>query len=131
MSQLDAGNGNGRVREGLEPCHRRTSPLDGPVDLLDQIVEVLVGPHLDVSPAGMLASQQPQCAPARHMTVECYLARDARQCRGGSLANEGLGGSNSSIPTQQEVDGRDMLVDSPIKVMPPGLDRDVRLFDSP
>src|ERR1017187_9410105 len=77
MGQLDASDRDGRVRERLEPSHRRTASLDRPMILLDQVVEVLVRAHLDVPPARMLSAQQPQCAPTRHMTVENHFAWDA------------------------------------------------------
>src|SRR5450755_660353 len=74
MCQLNSGNGDGRIRERLEPSHRCATPLDRAVVLLDQIVEVRVRAHLDVPPARVFTSQQPQCAPTRHMPVECHLA---------------------------------------------------------
>src|SRR5450631_3654354 len=131
MCQLNSGNGNGRIRERFEPGHRRAASLDGAVVLLDEVVEVLVCTHLHVPPARMLASQQPQCAPTRHMTVERHFSRDTRQVRRECLAKERLCGGDTAVPAQQEVDGLAVLVDGAIKVVPFGFDRDVRLVHSP
>src|ERR1039457_3586279 len=57
MGQLDASDRDGRVRERLEPSHRRTASLDRPMILLDDVVQILAGPHLDVPPARMVSAQ--------------------------------------------------------------------------
>jgi hypothetical protein len=49
MGKLDAGQCNGRTPEGLETSHRGTSAFDRPMILLNEIVEVLVTPHLPSS----------------------------------------------------------------------------------
>src|ERR1019366_2125308 len=77
MGQLDAGDRDGRVRERLEPSHRRTASLARPMILLDDVVQIFAGAHLDVPPARMLSAPQAQCAPTRHMTVETHFAWDA------------------------------------------------------
>src|ERR1035441_9496719 len=86
MGQLDASDRDGRVRQRLEPSHRRTASLDRPMILLDDVVQIFAGPHLDVPPARMLSAQQPQCAPTRHMTVEIHFAWDAWSVRRERLA---------------------------------------------
>src|ERR1017187_9940986 len=48
MRELDAGNRDRRVRERLESGHRRAASLDGAVVLLNQVVQILVRPNLDV-----------------------------------------------------------------------------------
>src|SRR5450755_1550848 len=45
---LDAGDQGARAAKGLEPEHGSHDALDGPVILLDDVVEVLALPHLDV-----------------------------------------------------------------------------------
>src|SRR5450631_3478973 len=105
MCQLTSGNGDGRIRERLEPSHRCATPLDRAVVLLDQIVAVLVCAHLDVPPARVFTSQQPQCAPTRHMTVESHFAWDAWSVRRECLAKERLRSGNSAVAAKQEVDG--------------------------
>jgi len=118
MCQLNSGNGDGRIRERFEPSHRCATPLDRAVVLLDQVVEVLVRAHLDVPPARVFTSQQPQCAPTRHMTVESHFAWDAWSVRRERLAKECLCGRNSTIAAEQEIDGLAMLVDRAVKVVP-------------
>src|ERR1019366_8670404 len=105
MCQLNSGNGDGRIRERFEPSHRRTAPLDRPMILLDDVVQILAAPHLDVPPARMLSAQQPQCAPTRHMTVESHFAWDAWSVRRERLAKECLCGRNSTVAAEQEIDG--------------------------
>ena len=41
VHRLDAANEDARAAKGLEPEHRPHDPLDGPVILLDDVVEVL------------------------------------------------------------------------------------------
>src|ERR1039457_3971765 len=131
MCQLNSGNGDGRIRERFEPSHRCATPLDRAVVLLDQVVEVLVRAHLDVPPARVFTSQQPQCAPTRHMTVESHFAWDAWSVCRERLAKECLSGRNSTVAAEQEIDGLAMLVDRAVKVVPLRSDRDVRFIDSP
>src|SRR5450631_4215139 len=64
MGELDAGNRDGRVCEGLEARHRCTASLDRAVVLLDEVVQIPVRPYLHVAPAGVFTSQQPQRATA-------------------------------------------------------------------
>lgn len=53
-SPEDFGAGLARVGERLESLHRRTAALDRAVILLNDIVEVLAGPHLHVFPLWIL-----------------------------------------------------------------------------
>jgi hypothetical protein len=48
MGELDAGQCNRRTPEGLEASHRGASTFDRPMILLDELVEVLATPHLNV-----------------------------------------------------------------------------------
>jgi len=95
---------DGRIRERLEPSHRCATPLDRAAVLLDQIVEVLVRAHLDVPPARVFTSQQPQCAPTRHMTVESHFAWDAWSVRRECLAKERLRSVNSAVAAKHGFD---------------------------
>jgi hypothetical protein len=94
------------------------------VVLLDDIVEILVGPDLHIAPAGVLTSQQPQRASTRHVAVERYLARHTRKGRGKRFAKECLCGRDAAVATQKEVDGLAMLVDGAVQVLPLGFDRE-------
>src|ERR1035438_1205858 len=59
MCQLNSGNGDGRIRERLEPSHRRTASLDRPMILLDDVVQILAGPPPDVPPARVPSAHRP------------------------------------------------------------------------
>jgi hypothetical protein len=59
VRELSAGDRDGRSRERLEPGHRRTTPLDRTMVLLDDLVQVLAGPHFDVAPARVVALKEP------------------------------------------------------------------------
>src|ERR1035438_1651792 len=115
MCQLNSGNGDGRIRERFEPSQRCATLLDRAVVLLDQVVEVLVRAHLDVPPARVFTSQQPQCAPTRHMTGESHFAWDAWRVRRERLAKECWCGRNSTVAAQQQIDGLAMLVERAVK----------------
>jgi len=55
MSQFDPRDRDGRIGERLEAGHRRATPLDGSMVLLDDTVEILAAAHLDVLPLGVLS----------------------------------------------------------------------------
>jgi hypothetical protein len=131
MREFDAGNRDGRVREGLEASHRGAPPLDGAVVLLDDVVKIPVRAHLHIPPARMLTPQQPQRAVARHVTIERHLARHPWQRGRERLAKERLRRRDSAISSQQEVDRLPMLVDCAIQIVPLRLDLDVRLINPP
>jgi hypothetical protein len=57
MGQLDAGNRNCCILERLETGRRCTAPLDGPMTLLNMIVEAFARPHHDIPSARILASK--------------------------------------------------------------------------
>jgi hypothetical protein len=105
MGELDAGDRDGRVRKRLEPGHRGAASLDGAMVLLDEVVEILVRPDLHVTPAGALASHQPQRSPTWQMAIERDLPRDTWESRGESLAKEGLRDRYAAIAAKQKVDG--------------------------
>jgi hypothetical protein len=48
VHRLDAGNDDSSTAKRLEPQHRSHDALDGPVVLLDDVVEVLVLAHFNV-----------------------------------------------------------------------------------
>jgi hypothetical protein len=50
MREFNPRDRNRRRQYGLEPVHGRASSLDGSVVLLDDVVQVAVGPNLDVTP---------------------------------------------------------------------------------
>src|ERR1017187_2807287 len=131
VGQLDAPDCDRRVRKRLEAGHRRAAPLDRSVVLLDDVVQVLVGPHLHVPPARMLAAQKPERAMAWHVAVQRHLARYARERRGERLAKEGLRRRDTAIGAQQEIDGVAMLVHGTIEIVPFGLNRNVGLIHTP
>ena len=100
MGQLDAGDGDGRAVEGLEPRHRCAAPFDRSMILLSDVIQILAGSHREVAPARMLFAQQPQRAPTGHVAIECHLARYARP-------SSGLGPDRTAdtcIPTHAEPD---------------------------
>ena len=118
MGEFDASDRDRRVCERLEPSHRRTPALDGAVILFDHVVEILVRANLDVPPARVLSSQQPQCASTRHMTIKGHFSRYTRQGRCKGLAKERLCGRDATITAKQEIDRLAVLVDGAIKVVP-------------
>ena len=50
MGPLDAGYGDGRVVEGLEPRHRCAAPFDRSMILLNDVVQIRAGLRVDVAP---------------------------------------------------------------------------------
>jgi hypothetical protein len=57
MSKLDADQCYRRTPEGLEAPHRGASAFDRSMILLNEIVEVLATPHLNVLPLRILPPQ--------------------------------------------------------------------------
>ena len=78
MSQLNAGQGNGRTPEGLEAYHRGAPAFDRPMILLNEIVEVLATPYLNVFPLRILPPQKPKGQVALLKAIERYPARPPR-----------------------------------------------------
>jgi hypothetical protein len=78
MGKLDAGQCNGRTPERLEASHRGASAFDRSMILLNQIVEVLATPHLNVLPLRILPTQKPKGQVALLVAIERYLARPPR-----------------------------------------------------
>jgi hypothetical protein len=60
MAKLDSGQRNSRTAERLEASHRGASAFDRSMILLNEIVEVLVSPHLNELPLRILAPQKPK-----------------------------------------------------------------------
>ena len=61
VGKFDAGQGNGRTPERLEASHHRgASAFDRSMILLNEIVEVLATPHLNVLPLRVLPPQKPK-----------------------------------------------------------------------
>src|SRR5450759_4399737 len=98
---------------------------------VDEVVEILIAPHLHVPPAQIFAAQQPQRAMARCVAIKRDLARYARQRRGKRLPKESLCGRDATVTSKQEVDGLALLVHGSIQVVPLRLDRNVGLVHSP
>src|SRR5262245_22445130 len=77
-----------------------TSPLDRPVILLDDVIEVLASSNMNAPPRRMFSAKQPKGAVAGPMTVEGYLLWRTIRMRGEGLSEEGLGGSDAAVLTQ-------------------------------
>jgi hypothetical protein len=74
VSKLNAGNRNGCRGKRFESRHRRDTPLDRSMVLLNDVVKVPAAPRLDVSPTRMLPAQQPQGSMTRNMPIQGNLA---------------------------------------------------------
>jgi len=61
MRQFNAGERNGRCFEGLESQHGRTSTLDSPMVLLDDVIEIAAISHHDTLPPRIFLTEHPQC----------------------------------------------------------------------
>ena len=70
MGKLDAGS-----------SHRDASALDCSMILLNETVEILVTPHLNILPLRILPPQKPKSHVAPQVAVERDLARPPRQTR--------------------------------------------------
>src|SRR5258706_10352186 len=62
MGEFDSRESNRGRTKGLEPQHRSASLLDGPMVLLNHIVEISACPHLHLPPAGIFVTQQSQAS---------------------------------------------------------------------
>jgi hypothetical protein len=58
MSQLDSGDGDGRIVERLEAGHRGTAPFDRAMVLLDHILDILAAPYPYFEPLRIFPSKQ-------------------------------------------------------------------------
>ena len=131
VSQFDSGDGNGCCCDGLEAVHGPASSLDGPMVLLDFIVELLAGSDLDLAPEESLTAQQPEGSPARDVAVECDLPGTAAEVGGHGFAKEGLSGGNTPVGAEQEIDRLALPIDRAILVKPFPTNLDLRFIDPP
>jgi hypothetical protein len=60
MGKLNAGQCNRCTAEGLEATHRSASAFDRSMILLNEVVEVLATPHVNVLPLRILPPQIPK-----------------------------------------------------------------------
>jgi hypothetical protein len=86
-----------RSPERLEASHRGASAFDRSVILLNEIVEVLATPHLNVLPLRILPPQVPKGEVALSKAIERYLARPPRQSPRQCLAEERLYSRDTAI----------------------------------
>ena len=75
MRQFNASERNGRSCEGLESQHGRAAGLDGPMVLLDDVVEVAAIPYHDTLPPRVFLAEHAQCEMARQIAVQVDRAR--------------------------------------------------------
>jgi hypothetical protein len=118
VRQLDSGNGHGRIAERLKAGHGGTSPFDRAMVLLNNIVEVLSSPYLDVPPLRIFPSKQSQGSMTWHVAIERHLARPSIEIRDERLAKERLCRRDAAVTAQEKVDRLSLLVDRSIEVVP-------------
>jgi len=78
MGKLDAGQGNRCTPERLEASHGSASTFNRSMILLDEIIEVLATPHLNILPLRILPPQIPKGQVTVHEAIERDLARPPR-----------------------------------------------------
>jgi hypothetical protein len=78
MGELDAGQRNRCTLERLEASHRSASAFDRSMILLNEVVEVLATPHLNVLPLRILPPQISKGQVTLHEAIERDLARPPR-----------------------------------------------------
>ena len=79
--KFDTSQCDGCTPKGLEASHRGASAFDRSMILLNEIVEVLATPHLNVLPLRILPSQITKSQVALSQAIERDLARPPRQTR--------------------------------------------------
>jgi hypothetical protein len=57
MSELNASQSNGRRAKRFESQHRSAAPFDGPMVLLDHVIEISARPHLYSPPPGIFFTE--------------------------------------------------------------------------
>jgi hypothetical protein len=75
MRELHARKRSGGCAKGLHGQHWRTTPLDGSMVLLDDVVEIPAAADLDGLPVGILPTQHPQPSVTGCVVVEIQLSR--------------------------------------------------------
>jgi hypothetical protein len=131
MGKLDTGQCDGRTRKRFEASHRGAPAFDRSVILLNEIVEVLATPHLNVLPLRILPPQVPKGQMTLPETIERDLARPPRQTPRQRLAEECLCNGDTAILAKQKIHRLAVLVDSPIEIVPFAPDLYVSLIHPP
>src|SRR6185437_4910557 len=75
MGQLDPRQCEGGRAEGFESEHRSAPPLDRPMVLLDDVVQVAAAANLDRLPASVLLAQQSDSPMTGYISIQVYCAR--------------------------------------------------------
>jgi hypothetical protein len=124
---LDAGDDLDGRPEGLEPHHRPSSPLDGSVILLDDVVQVLALPKLDVR-----AAVGHQCAHGGRIgaaLVDGDLLGHIVQVD--RALEEAARSGHVTVGGQEEVHRLAELVDRAVQILPLTAYQHIGLVDSP
>src|SRR5262249_25952932 len=129
VRQLDPPQRYFRIPECLKPQHRITPLLHVPVILLNQVVQVLVGPDERLSGQDAAGFQFGDGLMGRPTAVECDLLRNLIITD--RLLEEAYGRRLIPILTQQKIYSLALLVDRAVEVAPLTLHFDVGFINSP
>lgn len=100
MGEFHPRQGDGGGSEGLEAEHRSTAPLNGPMILFDDVVEIATLANDDRTPLRVFIPQQAKRYSSRHVPIEIDLTGPALRVGINSLAKKGPCGVNASIRPQ-------------------------------
>jgi len=99
--------------------------------LLNEIVEVLATPHLNILPLRILPPQEPKGQVALLKAIERNLTWPPRQTPRQRLTEECLCSGDTALWAKQKIHRLAVLVDSPIEIVPLAPDLYVSLIHPP
>jgi hypothetical protein len=115
--------------EGFEAEHRSNHALDGPMVLLDKIIQVLALADLDFVAAFFLECIESRGIGAGAALIDGHFDWKAVLAHG--FPEKAQSGLFVAVGSEQEVDGLTLLVDGTVQVCPLDLDFDIRFIHAP
>jgi hypothetical protein len=127
VHDFDANQNDTRAVEVFEPQHRSSSTFDGPMVLLDYVVQILDLTNLD----GCLALRvhRMQCRQIRTAFVDGHRLR--RTVLSDCLFKETPGSNLVALGSEQKIDGVTRLVYGAIQLFPRTFDLDIGFIHAP
>jgi hypothetical protein len=127
VHQFDAAQNDARAVEILEPEHRSDSAFDGPMVLLDDVVQILDLTNLDGRLA--LGIHRVKRSQIGATFVDGY--RLGRAVLTDCLFEEAPGSSLVPLGPEQKIDGVARLIRCPVKILPRALNLDIGFINPP
>src|ERR1700733_6815561 len=118
MRQFDSRESNCCRSKGLESQHRSASLFNGPMVLLNHVVEISPRTHFHLPPAGIFLAKRLQTSKGRFIAIDVDFLRPWDSSIGDGCSEKCLRGLFIAIIAEQRPNGFSGLVHGSKQVMP-------------